>query len=168
MDLINDVWLSFYVDRQNGCRCGVILGAFIFVLFCFVVPPFVCRAFANPHVTCLREMRVIYEIILPEKCHRFDWPHDVMMGLLSKVNEETLEKIRRGVFKESLPWFDPWGNFYRCRWHPKFRGAKRFTIWSIGPDGIDDGGRGDDVVLTNEERDDWIVENYGLTQIFIQ
>jgi hypothetical protein len=40
---------------------------------------------------------------------------------------------------------DPWGRVYAY----KVEGAEQYVVWSFGPDGVDDGGTGDDIVQRN-------------------
>ncbi|MBU0753611.1 MAG: type II secretion system protein GspG, partial [Planctomycetes bacterium] len=44
---------------------------------------------------------------------------------------------------ENLP-VDPWGNGYQYK---NLEGTdKNYIIWSLGPNGVDEGGKGDDIV----------------------
>ena len=43
---------------------------------------------------------------------------------------------------------DPWGNDYRYEVIEKFQ----FRLWSVGPNGLDEDGDGDDVVPTHAAR----------------
>ena len=62
---------------------------------------------------------------------------------------------------------DPWGECYHCKWRRKSKMMKCYFVWSSGPDGMDDGGCGDDVIYPYS-RDDWIAKEYKHVQIFIK
>lgn len=40
---------------------------------------------------------------------------------------------------------DAWGQPLRIAFDPNAHGARRYLVWSIGPNGVDEGGRGDDI-----------------------
>jgi general secretion pathway protein G len=67
-------------------------------------------------------------------------------GLKALVEKPTIEPIpdsyKDGLL-EDVP-KDPWGQEYKYRF-PSQKSKKSFDLWSIGPNGIDDNGGGDDV-----------------------
>lgn len=50
----------------------------------------------------------------------------------------------RGPYLKSDP-VDPWGNAFRYR-YPGTHNTGAYDIWSVGPNGIDESGEGDDIV----------------------
>ena len=66
-------------------------------------------------------------------------------GLMALVEKPTMEPIPENyrAFMEEMP-KDPWGAAYKYRF-PAQKSKKPYDLYSMGPNGVDDSGEGDDV-----------------------
>lgn len=83
------------------------------------------------------------------------------------LKQQNVPSIHFEMGRSEICLKDPWGNYYHCKWRRKPETMKYCFVWSSGPDGIDDGGHGDDVVYPCS-RDDWMVNEYRHVQIFVK
>lgn len=65
-----------------------------------------------------------------------------LAALVRRPDDGSVRNWREGGYLPRLP-RDPWGNEYRYR-YPGTRGLA-YDLYSLGPDGLEDGGAGDDI-----------------------
>ena len=170
MDGLNEKLFERDFCQNGGSKKLVMMLIVVLLAFVlFIVPPlFLDGQTRNPIIICFQEMGVIHDICQLEESLRIGSTSDLKRSLLDKIDAGQFFEAFKRTPEGSLPWCDPWGHCYLYRHRGSRAHAKDFIVWSLGPNGINEYGRGDDVILPFPDWGGWIEDEYRHTQLFVR